>query len=64
MITLYDRNLLVERLKKKARPSQVTEGMYHLLLIEVERELDKLMKEEQQYDTECIRGKVSNGRSL
>lgn len=64
MITLYDRNLLVERLKKVARPSQTADGMYHLLLIEVERALDKIMEEEQEYDTERIRGKVSNGRSL
>lgn len=64
MITLYDRNLLVERLKKVARPSQTADGMYHLLLIEVERALDKIMEEEQEYDTERIKGKVSNGRSL
>ena len=64
MITLYDRNLLVERLKKVARPSQTADGMYHLLLIEVERALDKIMEEEQEYDTERIRGKVSTGRSL
>lgn len=64
MITLYDRNLLVERLKKVARPSQTADGMYHLLLIEVERALDKIMEEEQEYDTERIRGKVSNGRSM
>lgn len=64
MITLYDRNMLVEKLKEKARPSAVTEGMYHLLLIDVERCLDELMKEEQQYDIEKIKGRVSNGRSL
>lgn len=64
MITLYDRNLLVEKLKEKARPSSVTEGMYHLFLIDVERCLDEMMKEEQQYDTERIKGRVSNGRSM
>lgn len=59
MITLYDRNVLVEMLKEKATPSTVD-----LLLIDVERCLDKLMEEDQRYDTERIKGKVSNGRSL
>ena len=64
MITLYDRNMLVAMLKEKATPSTVAEGHSHLLLIDVERCLDKLMEEEQKYDTERIKGKVSNGRSL
>lgn len=64
MITLYDRNVLVEMLKEKATPSTVAEGQYHLLLIDVERCLDKLMEEDRRYDTERIKGKVSNGRSL
>lgn len=64
MITLYDRNVLIEKLKKKGRPSQVTEGMYHLFLTDVERALDEVMEEDRQYGPEEKFGKISNGRSL
>ena len=64
MITLYDRNRLIEKLKKKATPSKVAEGQWHLLLIDVERSLDDLMEEDKQYEQGPKIGRVSNGRSL